>query len=87
MEALIETGRLPAARLVPESAVHGFDGASGTVWTVEDGRLAQRRLRFAARLVDARLAITDGLPPGAEVVARPGTGFAIGRAARAVPAP
>ncbi len=87
VEARIETARLPRARLVPESAVHGFDGASGTVWTVEDGRLAQRRLRFAARLVDARLALTEGLPDGAEVVVRLQAGFVVGRAARAVPAP
>jgi HlyD family secretion protein len=84
---VIETGRLPAARLVPEAAVHGFDGAFGTVWVVEDGRLAQRRVRFAARLVDARLAITDGLPAEVQVVVQPGTGFAPGRAARAVAAP
>ena len=38
-EVVIETGRLPAARLVPEDAVHGFDGAFGTVWVIEDGRL------------------------------------------------
>ncbi|MGG5887561.1 efflux RND transporter periplasmic adaptor subunit [Falsiroseomonas sp. HC035] len=87
VEALIETGRLPRARLVPESAVHGFDGAGGTVWTVEHGRLAQRHLRFAARLVDARLAIVEGLPEGAEVATRPTASFRIGRAARALPAP
>jgi HlyD family secretion protein len=85
-EVLIETGRLPAARLVPEAAVHGFDGAFGTVWTIEDGRLAQRRIRFAARLVDARLAITDGLPGDVPVAVQVGAGFAPGRAARAVPA-
>ncbi|HEV7265800.1 MAG TPA: efflux RND transporter periplasmic adaptor subunit [Falsiroseomonas sp.] len=87
VEARIETGRLPRARLVPERAVHGFDGASGTVWTVEQGRLAQRLLRFAARLVDGHLALTEGLPDGAEVVVRPQAGFVVGRAARAVPAP
>lgn len=87
VEALIETARLPRARLVPESAVHGFDGAFGTVWTVEDGRLAQRRLRFAARLVDARLALTEGLANGVEVAVRPQAGFAVGRSVRAVPAP
>ncbi|WP_372623016.1 efflux RND transporter periplasmic adaptor subunit [Falsiroseomonas sp.] len=86
-EVVIETGRLPAARLVPEAAVHGFDGAFGTVWTIEQGRLAQRRIRFAARLIDARLAITDGLPAEIPVVVQPGTGFAPGRAARAVAAP
>jgi HlyD family secretion protein len=86
-EVVVETGRLPAARLVPEAAVHGFDGASGTVWTIEQGRLAQRRIRFAARLVDARLAITDGLAADVPVAVQVGAGFAPGRAARAVTAP
>lgn len=85
-EVVIETGRLPTGRLVPETAVHGFDGAFGTVWTIEDGRLAQRRIRFAARLIDARLAITDGLPADIPVAVHVAAGFAPGRAARAVPA-
>ncbi|TQF76984.1 HlyD family efflux transporter periplasmic adaptor subunit, partial [Elioraea sp. Yellowstone] len=83
-EVVIETGRLPAARLVPEAAVHGFDGAAGTVWTIEDGRLARRQVRFAARTLDARLAITDGLPAEVPVAVKVGAGFAVGRAARAV---
>ena len=86
-EILIETGRLPVARLVPEDAVHGFDGASGTVWVIEQGRLAQRRIRFAARLNDARLAITDGLSADIPVAVGIGPGFAAGRAARPVAAP
>lgn len=86
-EVVIETGRLPAARLVPEDAVHGFDGASGTVWVIEDGRLARRHVRFAARLMDARLAITDGLPADLPVAVRIGSGFAVGRAARPALAP
>lgn len=86
-EVLIETGRLARARLVPEVAVHGYDGVSGTVWTVEDGRLARREVRFAARMMDARLAITDGLPDSVPVVVRVGPGFAVGRAARVVTGP
>jgi HlyD family secretion protein len=86
-EVLIETGRLPRARLLPESALHGFDGAKGTIWTVEDGRLARREIRVAARLSDGRVAIADGLPAGAEPALRAGSGFTLGRAARAVPAP
>ena len=86
-EVVIETGRLPSARLVPETAVHGFDGATGTVWTIENGRLVQRRVRFAARLIDARLAITDGLPTEVPVATIVGPGFAPGRAARAVATP
>jgi HlyD family secretion protein len=83
-EVVIETGRLAAARLVPEAAVHGFDGVAGTVWTVEDGRLAQRRVRFAARTLDAKLAITDGLPAEVPVAVTAGSGFAVGRPARAI---
>jgi HlyD family secretion protein len=86
-EVIIETGRLPRARLVPENAIHGFDGATGTVWVIEQGRLARRQVRFAARLMDGRAAITDGLPEGLPVAIRVGAGFAEGRPARAVPAP
>ncbi len=86
-EVVIETARLPRARLLPEPALHGFDGAGGTVWTIEDGRLARRRVSIAARLVDGRVAITDGLPEDVALVAQLGSGFAVGRAARAVAAP
>ena len=82
-EVRIETGRLPRARIVPENAVHGFDGASGTVWVLREGRLARQVVRFAARLADARLAITDGLPDDVPVVTNPGARFQEGRAARA----
>lgn len=84
-EVVIETGRLPAARLIPETAVQGFDGAFGTVWTVEQGRLAQRRIRFAAQLIDARLAITDGLPADVPVVLNAGARFTPGRTVSVTP--
>jgi HlyD family secretion protein len=86
-EVVIETARLPRARLLPEQALHGFDGAGGTVWTIEDGRLARRRVSIAARLVDGRVAITDGLPDDVALVTQVGSRFAVGRAARAVPTP
>lgn len=86
-EVVIETARLPRARLLPEQALHGFDGAGGTVWTIEDGRLARRRVSISARLVDGRVAITDGLPEDVALVTQISSRFAVGRAARAVPAP
>lgn len=86
-EVIIETGRLTRARLVPENAIHGFDGATGTVWVVEQGRLTRRQVRFAARLMDGRAAITEGLPADVPVVIRLGPGLAEGRSAQAVPAP
>ena len=86
-EVVIETARLPRARLLPEQALRGFDGAGGTVWTIEDGQLAQRRVSIAARLVDGRVAITDGLPEDVALVTQVGSGFADGRAVQGVPAP
>ncbi|UPY35611.1 efflux RND transporter periplasmic adaptor subunit [Sediminicoccus sp. KRV36] len=86
-EVVIETGRLPRARIIPEQALHGFDGAGGLVWVIADGKLARQHVRIAARLVDGRVAITDGLREDVALVAQPGTRFAVGRAARAVLAP
>ena len=81
----VETGRLAAARLVPEAAVEGFDGATGKVWTVAEGRLWQRELRFVARTLDARLALDPAHPAGIQVVTRVLPGLREGRAAKAAP--
>ena len=80
-EIVITVGELAEARLVPQTAVTGLDGRNGVVWTVEDGHLAQRAVRFGQRTLDNRLEIMDGLPPGAEVVVQPTSGLRIGRAA------
>jgi HlyD family secretion protein len=81
-EVLIETARLDEALLVPEAAVDGFDGSTGTVWLVQDGRLERALLTFGARSEDARLEVVAGLPEGALIVARPTPGLAEGRRAR-----
>ncbi len=86
-EVVIETARLPRARLLSEQALHGFDGAAGTVWTIEAGRLARRRVTIAARLVDGRVAITDGLPDDVALVTQVAARFVVGRAVQAVPGP
>lgn len=82
VEVVIETGRLASARLIPETAVHGFDGVAGSVWVVADGVLEQRRVRFAARTLDARLALTEALPADLPVATLVGPGFAAGRPAK-----
>lgn len=81
-EVRITVAVLDRALLVPEVAVSGFDGNTGTVWTVQDGRLAQARLTFGHRSEDARLEVTDGLPDGARIVAVTGPRLKEGRAAR-----
>ena len=83
-EILITTAVLDEALLVAETAVQGFDGAGGTVWTIEDGRLARRPVKFGHRTVDARLEIVDGLPAGARVVADELPGMREGRAATVI---
>lgn len=83
-EFWITVAHLDKALLVPEAAVHGFDGRQGTVWTVEDGRLQRRTLTFRHRTEDARLEITGGLIAGAEVVAELAVGLREGRRANIV---
>lgn len=78
----ITTDVLPRAVLAPPSAVSDVHDGHGTVWTVEDGRLECRQVRFAPQLLDGRLPIVDGLPAEAAVVATPASGFRVGRAAR-----
>ncbi len=81
-EVVIDTARLDRALLVPVAAIEGFDGRQGLVWTVEDGKLARRRLSFAHRTLDGRLEVSGDLPEGARVVTRPLSGLAEGRSVR-----
>lgn len=80
-EAYITTTRLERAWLVPEPAVEGYKDKRGTVWTVEDGRLARRAVTFGHRTLDGRLEIVTGIPEGALVVARLAGGLRTGRPA------
>jgi len=82
-ELFITTAVLDDALLVPETAVAGFDGTSGTVWSVEDGALHRRDVRFGHRTLDVRLEIVAGLPDGARVVTALRPGLREGRAVRA----
>lgn len=81
-EFWITVAKLERALLVPEAAVSGYDGRQGTVWTVEDGQLQRRQVKFRHRTEDSRLEIVEGLPDKAQVVARIGEGFRDGRSVR-----
>lgn len=82
VEFLITVATLDTALLVPEAAVHGYNGREGTVWTVEDGRLHRRLVKFRHRTEDSRLEIVGGVPDGARVVTRIDTAFRDGRSVR-----
>lgn len=79
----IQVDRLARARLVPEAAVVGFDGATGKVWTIDKGTLRQRDVRFVARTLDARLALDPAVPEDWAVVTRIPRALRDGWAARA----
>lgn len=83
-EVFITTATLDEAVLVPETVVQAFDGVGGTVWTVEDGALHRRKIRFGHRTLDSRLEIVAGLPKGAHVVTVSRPDLREGRAARIV---
>jgi HlyD family secretion protein len=82
VEFWITVATLDKALLVPAAAVHGYDGRQGMVWTVEDGRLHRRLVKFRHRTEDARIEIVDGVNEGARVVISLDSGFKEGRAAR-----
>ncbi len=86
-EIVVTTSVLPHAIPVPPTAVSGLQDQHGTVWTVENGRLARREVTFGPALLDGRLPILEGLPTGAAVVSGPVSGLRVGRAARVAEAP
>jgi HlyD family secretion protein len=80
-EVFITTTVLPRAIMVPEASIAQFDGTSGLVWTVEDGKLHRRKVILGRRAIDGRIEIAGGLPTGAlmPVLA---AGFREGRSVR-----
>lgn len=81
-EVFITTTVLEEALLVPETAVEGFDGTSGTVWTVEDSELQRRKVTFGHRSLDSRLEVVAGLSDGARVIGTLRPGLREGRTAK-----
>jgi HlyD family secretion protein len=83
-EVYITTVHLAHALLVPEAAIEDLGKSTGTVWTVEGGRLQQRQVALGHRLLNGRHEITGGLPDQAAVITRLGSGLRVGRAANIV---
>jgi HlyD family secretion protein len=81
-EVLITTATLPSAVAVPQTAITDLRSGRGTVWTVENGRLAQRQVTLGQQLLDGRFPILEGLPSGTPLVAAPLSGLRVGREAR-----
>lgn len=84
-EVIITTAVLPEALLVPELLVSGYNGRTGSVWVVQDGKALQAAVTLGQRTLDGRLEVAGGLPEGAEVIAVPSSGLRQGRALRVSP--
>jgi HlyD family secretion protein len=77
---------IPAGLFVPLRRVEGYDGRSGVVWTLENGRLAQRRLQLGDRLLDGRVHVLSDLPADVSIVIDDRQRMRLDRAARAAAA-
>jgi HlyD family secretion protein len=71
---------IPSGVFVPLTFVEGYDGRSGLVWLLQNGRLARQRVALGDRLLDGRVQVLSGLT--GTVVLESGTGLREGRAAR-----
>ncbi len=78
-EMLITVARLSEARLVKQTMLLKVQGRQATAWTVEDGKLQQRRVTLGQRTIDGRVEIVSGVPNEAELVTSPTTGLTVGR--------
>ncbi len=77
---------VPSGIFVPLKYVEGYDGRSGKVWIVENGRLTKRVLQFGDRLLDGRVQALTELEPNTSIVLDSGSRLREGRAARPLPA-
>ncbi len=81
-EIEVVTKVIAAGRFVPLKYVEAFDGRSGLVWLLDNGRLAKRHVQFGDRTIDGRVHIVTELGDGVEVVIDDRRDLRDGRAAR-----
>lgn len=73
---------IPGGIFVPLKFVDGYDGRSGNVWLIENGRLTKRSLQLGDRLLDGRVHVLSELSPNTSIVLDSGSKLREGRAAR-----
>ena len=74
---------IPSGHFVSLRFVDGYDGRSGVIWTLQDGRLAKRRVSMGERLLDGRVQVTSDLQ--GQIVIDDRTDLRESRAARGLP--
>jgi HlyD family secretion protein len=81
-EVEIITGVVEQGTFVPLYSIGKYNGRTGLVWTLENGRLARRDIKFAERLLDGRVLVAEPLPDGVGlVIDRDQSSFSEGRRA------
>jgi HlyD family secretion protein len=80
-EVLTTTAKIEQALMVPEILIEKFDGTTGIVWTVENGRLQRRTATFGNRSLDGRAEVLAGIAQDAAIPAAIEPGFREGRLA------
>lgn len=87
-EVEVVTRTIEAGLFVPLYAISQYNGRDGRVWTLEDGKLKRRIVKFADRLLDGRVLVAETLPDGVHIVTtRDASHLREGRQARAVGSP
>jgi HlyD family secretion protein len=88
-EVEIVKGMIASGYFVPLKFVESYDGRSGTIWLIQNGRLTKWKTPLGERLLDGRVRLADDIPAGAAIVASDPAGLRAGRAVRAAadPAP
>lgn len=86
-EIEIVKGKVASGYFIPLKFVEGYDGRSGAIWLIQDGRLTRWKTPLAERLLDGRVRIAGEIPAGTAIVASDPTGLRAGRAARAAAEP
>jgi HlyD family secretion protein len=81
VEVRITVATLPTARLVRLRSLQNVQNREATAWTVENGRLQQRRVTLGYRTLDGRVEVTGGVSDGVEIVSDVADGLKIGRRA------
>jgi HlyD family secretion protein len=74
---------IPEGQFIPLRFVEAYDGRSGIVWTIENGRLAKRKVDLGDRILDGRVLVFSKLKQGTSIVADGHSGLREGRAASA----
>lgn len=81
-EVRITVANLSKSLLIPEIALTGFDGHTGRIWIVQDGRAQQIPATFGHRTEDAQVELLSPLPDGARAITSPIKGLTEGRMVR-----